>query len=196
MEKVDFLVVIAIIVVCIALAGLVVTVKKVGNMTGAATDTATATFDIESAASIQFVVNSIAWGNGAVDEGPTFAIIDSEGTVTDGNWSAVSTALLLQNDGNTNVSVSLTASNVASALIGGDSPSYKLKLSENEADSCAGTNSLSSYTEVTGSSQSACDNFGFTSSYDALDIDVRLVIPEDALPGSRSSTITATATVI
>ena len=167
-----------------------------GNLTGHATDTGEANVTIGSEASIQFITDSINWGAGAVNETPTFATIDTEGNVTDGNWTAVTQGLTLQNDGNSNVFLTLNTSNVAADFIGGTSPEYNIKLTNNESFSCAGTNSLETYTPATGEAQNACDNWSYLDTKDTLDVDIELVIPEDATPGTKSSTITATATVI
>jgi len=195
----NFLLIIAILAITIAVVNFGVTFYKIGGLselTGHATDTGTANLTIVSQASLQFVTNNINWESGAVDEAPTSATIDSEGTVDDGNWTIVNQGLTLQNDGNTNISLQLTTSNVAAAFIGGSevTPSYMLKVDNNETDSCI-VNNMSSYTEATGVPQAACDNFGYVNTADAVDINVQLVIPEDALPGAKGSVITATGTV-
>lgn len=172
------------------------------RITGEATDTGEANLTILSAASIEFTVNSIEWGAGAVYENSTNATLNSEGVVMGGNWTAVSEALKLQNNGNTDVSLTITTSNIASTFIGGSAaggPSYKLRVSNNETGSCGlplNSTNLGIYTEATGSAQSTCGNFTFGNSNDLLDIDVEIRIPEDALPGTKSSVITATANVI
>jgi len=201
-ENNNLLMIVAIVAIVVAVVNLGITINKVGDImaiTGFATDTGTANLTIESAASVSFVTSVINWGSGQVDEASTSATIDSEGTMTNGlNWTTVSQGLTLQNDGNCNVTFTLTTSNVASAFIGGSAvtPTYKIKVTTNETNACGGTNSLSSYTEATGAAQPACNNTGYSNTADAVDIDVQLVIPEDALPGAKSSVITATASCI
>ncbi|MBI2045186.1 hypothetical protein HYT23_03945 [Candidatus Pacearchaeota archaeon] len=195
------LLVFAIVVLVLALGNLVVTIDKVGTLTGRASDTATAALELAPAAQIDFIVDSINWGSGAVDEAPTKANINSEGAVIGGNWTAVSQGLTLQNNGNVDVTLSLTTSNVASAFIGGSAgggPKYELKVSNSEASSCEvplNSTNLGTYTEATGTAQATCKKFDKTDASDLLRIDVNLTIPEDADPGAKSSTITATAIV-
>ena len=194
----NILVVIAVVVLVFALGNLFITINKAGKLTGYATDIGTANLSIASAASINFIVDNINWGAGQVNEIPTSATINSEGTVTDGNWTAVSQGLTLQNDGNTNVALTLTTSNVASAFIGGTSPSYKLKVSNSEANSCEfplNSTNLGTYTEANGTAQPTCRRFDKTDVSDLLEIDVEIVVPEDADSGAKSSTITATGIV-
>ena len=198
MKTINVLMIIAVIAVVVAFANLIFQFgdfrELTGYATGNATDTGTANLTIASQASLEFITNVINWGSGAVDEAPTSATIDSEGTVTDGNWTAVSQGLTLRNDGNTNVTVYLTSS-LASAFIGGTGPTYKLKVTNNESNSCV-ANNMSSYTSTTGGQVLACSNFGFIDAADAIDVDVQLVIPEDAVPGAKSAVITATGTPI
>ena len=195
----SLLTIIAIIAVGLALTNLGITINKVGDIreiTGFATAGGTANLSIITLASVSFNVSNIDWGAGSVDEGPSFATMDSEGAVIDGNWTAVSQGLMLRNDGNCNVTFTLTGSNVAASFIGGTSPAYDIKLTDNETGACAsGLNSLTSYTNVTGpgSPQTACTNMSFEDSRDALDIDVNITIPEDALSGAKGSVLTATA---
>jgi hypothetical protein len=194
MKPLNILMIIAIIAVAFAFANLLFHIDDLKKLTGFATDTGTANLTIVSQASLQFITNEINWGSGAVDEVPTSATIDSEGTVTNGNWTAVSQGLTLQNDGNTNVTVYLTTV-TAATFIGGTGPTYKLKVTDNETNSCI-INNMSSYTSTTGGSQAACMNFGYADTADQIDIDVELVIPEDALPGAKGALITATGTPI
>ena len=194
----NILVVIAVVVLVFALGNMIIVIDKVGKITGKASDQATAALELAPAAKIRFVVESINWGSGAVNEIPTSATLNSEGTVTDGNWTAVTQGLTLRNDGNVDVTLSLTTSNVASAFIGGTSPSYKLKVSNSEANSCEfplNSTNLGTYTEANGTAQPTCRRFDKTDVSDLLEIDVEIVVPEDADSGAKSSTITATGIV-
>ncbi len=186
----NVLLIIAILAVLLSFVNLIIVLTNVENFfTGYATATGTANLTILSQASLTFTVTSIDWGSGAVNESETFAYLDSEGNTVNGNWTAVSQGLVLRNDGNSNISLSLTASNDADGFIGGTSPSYKIKLSDSEAGSCT-VNQLSSYTEVTGAAQSACGNFSYEGS-DEVRIDVNITVPKDAEPGAKGSVITA-----
>ncbi len=201
MKNINLLLVVAIIIVTFAAVNLIVQFDDVMELTGFATgsDTGTANVTIMSQASVQFTANTIDWGTGRVNETETSALLVTNGTVKEGNWTAVSTGLLLQNDGNTNVSVTLT-STVVDTFIGGlaATNSYQLLVSDTgagEANSCDTAHLImSTFTEVDGTAQSACTNFSYYDAQDLLEIDVLLRIPEDATPGLKSATITATAT--
>lgn len=201
-ENNNLLVIVAIVAVCVALINLSITVNKIGDVkefTGYATDTATANVTIITAASVLFTTTIIDWGAGRVNETPTFAFMDSEGNVEDGNWTPVFQGLTLQNDGNCNVTLNLTTSNDADGFIGGSAStnSYRLKLSDNESGSCpTDDNSLTTYTEATGATQDACGNFSYASGSNVIDIDVNISIPEDATSGAKGDVITATANCI
>jgi hypothetical protein len=193
-----FLFVFALILIFFALVNIGVTFYKMGGtplLTGYATGIGTANLSIVSQASITFPTNIINWGIGRVNETAIYAVLNSEGTVTDGNWSVVDQGLTVRNDGNCNVQLNLTTSNTAAGFIGGSSPVYQIKVTANESSSCT-TGLADAYATATGVSQAGCDNFTYYDAQDTLDIDVQLNVPQDALKGAKGSVITATATVI
>ena len=80
MQRDDFLLVLAVVLVGLSLFGLIVTLSK---FTGYSTiETGTANLSVESQTNINFSIASINWGAGRVTQGQTFATLDSEGTVT------------------------------------------------------------------------------------------------------------------
>jgi len=188
MKGSKLLMVLAVLAVVVTLVTLVVTVNKFG-ITGKATDYGAANLTKNSSASISFTDADCDFGSGYVDEDPTFALAYSNGTVINGTgWTGCTDGLTVSNDGNVNVSLTVASSAVASAFIGGTSPSLKMK---SVASACAGTDNLASYTEVTGSAQSACDNWAAAAT---SQIDFELTIPEDAPSGSTGTVITAVGT--
>ena len=201
MKSINVFMVVAVIFVLFAVVNLIIHFDDVIKLTGFSTgsDTGTANVTIMSQASIQFTANTIDWGIGRVNETETSALLVTNGTVKEGNWTEVSTGLLLQNDGNTNVSITLT-STVADSFIGGDAGTnlYQLLVSDTgagEANSCDTAHLImDTFTEVDGTAQSACTNFSYYDAQDLIEIDVLLRIPEDAAPGLKSATLTATAT--
>ena len=196
----NVLMIVAIVAVTFALVNLIIHYDDAVEFTGFATgqDTGTANVTILSQASVEFITNTIDWGLGSVNEIPTSALLVTNGTVDGGNWSAVSQALVLQNDGNTNISVTLT-STLATTFLGGTAvtPLFQLKVSDNETDSCdSAHNEMTDFTEVNGTAQNACLNLSYYNDLDTIKIDVLLRIPEDATPELKSATITAIATPI
>lgn len=198
MKTINLLMIVAVVAVTIAAVNLIIQFDEIKEMTGFATDTGFANLTITPMASVSFTTSTINWGVGAVDEAPTSALLDTtNNSVVDGNWTAVSQSLVLRNDGNVNVSLSLQTSNNADGFIGGTNPTYKLNVTETETGSCSGTNNvLSSMTDANASAQLACSNFSYYDDKDTFDIDVQLRIPEDATPGAKGTIITATATYL
>jgi hypothetical protein len=201
MKQNDVLMIVAVVAVILALFNLVVLINKVNNFksfTGFATDTGTANLTIEGAASVNFTTDNINWGTGHVIEPAASATLNTEGVNTSGTWNATSQGLVLENIGNTNVTLNLTSSKNASVFIGGASPSFEWKVNDTsgETGSCVSGSSIPGYTTVTTAPQIACTNFGWNNTRDSLDIDLQLVIPSSAASGEKGVTIIATATAI
>lgn len=166
------------------------------DITGRATDQGYANLTVSSLTSINFTVKDINWGSGMITQGQTIATLDSEGTVGNGNWTTVSNGLVLENIGNTNVTLDLQTGKSAATFIGGTAPTYEWKVSDNEVGSCAGgAIPLSTYATVNNSAVGrACAHFGYLQLHNQVEIDINITIPEDSLKGALTDTITATAT--
>lgn len=195
----NVLLVVAIVAVTLAMFNLVVTVNKLDDierMTGFATDMGTANLTIEGSASVNFTTDNINWGNGFVNETEVSATLNTEGTMTGTGWDVVSSGLVLENTGNTNVTLNFTSSKDAADFIGGTGPSFQWRVSDVEADSCVTGSLISSYTDVTMTSQLACADMAWENTRDTLEIDLQLVVPQDAVAEAKGTVITATATAI
>jgi hypothetical protein len=200
MENNNFLIVIAIVAVGMALLNLGITINKVGDiksLTGYATDTGTLNFTIEAAAAVVFVTDNINWGSGKVTEGEISATLDSEGNVTNGDWDTVNEGFRLNNTGNCNVSFTIQSGKTAATFIGGTdaTPTYKVKVENNETNAC-GDIDIPSYENLTGTPQQACSNFGYEDDADLVNIEIEVVIPRDATPGAKSDTLTISANCV
>jgi len=191
----NILMILAIIVIGVALFNLGITINKVRDLTGYATSTGEANLTIESAASVNFSIDSINWGNGYVNTSFLNATLNTEGVMTGVDWNTITSGLLLENLGNTNVTVNLSSSKNSTDFIGGAGPSFKWKVVENETNSCQGATNITSYTDVTVATQLACDNLGYILTKNALEIDLELNISSDAI-GAKGCIITATATAL
>lgn len=188
----------AVVVIILSLISLAISFyesEKLRELTGRATDTGTANLSIISQASISFITNSVNWGTGRVNESAGSAYLDSEGNVVNGNWTQVIQGLTVRNEGNQHVQLNLSTSNTANTFIGGASPSYKIKVTENQTGSCP-SGLASTYATATGVNQPGCSNLTYFAGLNSLDIDINLTIPQDATPGAKGSIITANALVL
>jgi len=166
------------------------------SFTGRVADSAFLNVTVTSTANINFTSDNITFGSGVVTGGQTFAYLDTEGNIVDGSWGAVSSGFVLENIGNVNVSLNITASNDADGFIGGTSPAYNYKISDVESASCTG-GGAGSYIPLNESGpELACAIFSYHNSYDAINLDINLTIPHDASQGELNSTIIATATAL
>lgn len=184
-----------------SMAVIVVSLFFIGvELTGhALTDTGVVNVTIASSASLYFQTALLDFSNGSVTPGQT-AIIDSE-SGNNGNWEgdSVTGELILENNGNENVSFTLKANKTAQVFIGGGGgAAFKVKVSENETNSCgiAGNAiaNFTSYQDITTTEQLACSNLGSDDATDTVMIDAELTIPSDAA-GAKTVGIIATGTI-
>ncbi len=199
MESNNFILLLGIIAVIVAVFNMFVSLDRVGTITGYATDTATVNLTIESLTAINFTIDNLNFGSGQVAYGQANATINTaSGTVTGGNWSANNTGLTLENIGNTNVTLAFKAGKTAAEFIGGTNPEYQWNFTNAEAGSCTVVNVTegSFYPVNTTADLNICNDFVYNNTKDKLRIDFRIVIPSDAVPGAKGDLITATATAI
>ena len=198
MKQSNLILAIAVLAAVVALANTVIVLQKsedVRSIVGHASKEGTAQLEVLSNVAINFTNDVIDWGSGMHSNGTETATLDSEGTVTGGNWSTVATGLVLENNGNVNASIDLKAAKDPSQFIGGTTPGYSWKLNQDaEAGSCSGTLSDTTYTTVSNADKTVCSEMRFESGNDELEIDIQVVIPEDTPKEAKSDTITATAT--
>lgn len=188
------------IIVYVSIAVIVISLFFIGmEVTGyASSDAGVVNVTIVSSASIVFTTALLDFSNGTVTPSTT-AILDSESTVTNWNGAGTSTGLVLENDGNVNVSFTLYANKTAASFIGGTTPAFKVKLSDAEAGSCTGiTSNFSTYQAIgngVANELLACTNFSYLLASDTVNIDVELTINDDAT-GAKTVGITAVATAV
>jgi hypothetical protein len=162
------------------------------NFTGRAVSYVNIT--IVSMASLNFTVNSINFGAGSVDFGKSNATIDTLGNVINGNWTPISTKFIIENMGNTNLSIFLSSGETAQTLLGGTNPGYYYQVRNYESNSCLNQKiPFNSWRPVnnTDSGDNLCSLMSFSDDNDSLSIDLMLVIPSDSLIGERTDVFTA-----
>jgi len=164
--------------------------------------TASLNLSVETSADINFTTDNINWSSGRVNAGELNATLDtSAGTVSRGNWTARSQGFVLENIGNTNVTIAIKTIKDNATLLGGTNPQYWLNVSNNEPGSCQNQTSflLGNWyrinSTVTSTGVTACTRLYPEASRDSIRIDIFLSIPSDAgVSGAVSDIMTATAT--
>ena len=154
---------------------------------------------ISTVASVNFTQDTISWGAGSLDDGASNATIKTSGpTVSGGNWSTNGiNPLILENIGNTNVTLTISTNKNASTLLGGSAGNrrYQWNITSNETGSCNPTTlSNATYMDVNTTGYQFCNQFGYLDSQDTTRIDFLLTIPYDGNTGMLTDTITATIT--
>lgn len=207
MEFTKALMVIAVVAVVIAAVN-VISIVSVGQTGFASTEIGNATLEIEGKASINFTNNLINWSTGSVDVegGYENATLISNGTnIGHVGWLTVSTGLVLENDGNTDVTLNLSSDNSATAGADngfpGDDPDttdelFQWQLNQiAEAGSCTGTGLQdTTWTNVAyPDSKEVCDDFNWDNANDEIEIDLLVRIPKGTPVGAKVNVITATA---
>jgi len=201
MKQNNILMFVAVVAVTIALFNLIVTINKVDDiktLTGFATDTGTANLTIEGAAAVNFTTDIVNWGSGQVNasEGTRAELNTYPGQVTAGTWTPVTQGLILENIGNSNVTLNLTSSKDATDFIGGTNPIFQWRVTNNKTGSCTTAPSPAAYSNINTSTHLTCPIFQWVNTADALEIDLNVTIPADANSGAKGMVITATATAI
>lgn len=197
----DFLIIGAIILLGISIITFSYTLFNLtqsDSITGfATTDTGNVSLDVSGAASIEFTVDTIDWGSGAVNTsaGATYALLNTAGTVNNGSWSAVSDPLNLTNTGNADVSVNFTSNKNADTFITGTNPVFNISVTNVYTGACDIAN-FSTYQAIDTNDYLICNNFNYTDTNDTVNVGVQLVIPEDATAGDKEAIITATAETV
>jgi hypothetical protein len=205
MESDNVLLTVAILAVIVSLLATGFTyfsvVSLATKISGYAGSDASANLTVESSTSVNFTTDTVDWGSGRLDPGATGANLFTvgAGSVNGGNWTAKS-GLILENIGNTNVTLNLSGAKTASTFIGGTNAVYKFNVSDNEASSCLNTSGKQDYVPGltfedvhTTVNYTYCDPFVYHAAQDTIRIDFNVTIPEDSSTGALGDVITATA---
>lgn len=174
------------------------------SLTGMQQANGTAQFNLTTYGSLRFDVASVDWGSGRVNTTNlnTECVLDTVSASINStkcvDFSAVTQGLVLENNGNQNLSVTLNASKTVAAFIGGTSPSFKWNITNNETGSC-GTIGVT-WDDIYGDSSTAdpqiCDSMDFINEKDSLLINLKVSIPYDATAGNKTVKLVATGTAI
>jgi hypothetical protein len=179
------------------------------NVVGLVT-TGSINLSVETGASFNFTTSTLDWGSGRVDAGKNSASLTSYNSpagknVSGGNWTLLTAGgLRIQNTGNVNVTLNISAGKTAAQFIGGTGPVYRWNLTAVEAGACLNTTggstsdggpkmNLSEYNDATTSNWIFCEVFQYVSGSNEVRIDINLTVPSDSITGELSDTITASA---
>ena len=196
--------------IAISLASTIISLNRLGGIstTGHATSTASSNVTITSLNSVRFNVNSIYFGSGSVNSSAGYNNCTLYANVSGGagfksagciNFVATQPGpLIIENDGNVNLTnVQLVSSVAAAAFIGGIAvtPVYQYNVYNNQTGSCATGLGPTTWTDVntTGSGTSICTKMDWQDAADSIAVGVYIVIPADAT-GAKTSTWTVTGT--
>jgi hypothetical protein len=161
----------------------------------------TTNFSLQSSVSIIFRTTLVNFGTGYVNANGTGCDITTNATT---GWNTTGNCLggltntspfIIENNGNVNVSLGLNSSANASTFVTGSVPTplFQWAVSNNETNSCYGTLSDQTWTNVnwSGGPKTVCTNLSFSDANDTIRLDIKVLIPEDATQGS-----THTATIM
>jgi hypothetical protein len=231
METSKVLMVVAVFAVLVAAGNMIVTFSKVAETKAkiagfASSEIGNATLYVQGVASINFTTNLINWSNGSITNGFTYAYLHTN--YTDGNpstyssgsgtggslWLNVTSGLVIENNGNSKVNLTLNASNNANGFICNDvagtgpcatnvpAPVYAWNIVAHQGSPCLSPYTLqdsANYVNVNGGGGPArviCQNFTDDDLNDAIRVDLQLGLPLNTPPGSKLSVITAIATAL
>lgn len=207
MKSGDILLIVAILAVIVSVIGVGITYNYIGSLknklTGFAAGSGTINLSIESVVTINFTTDIINWSSGMVAAGNQNATLCTSwynlSNVSNGNWTGNTAGLIIENIGNNNVSLNISAGKDAAELLGGTSPLYQLNFTNVEPNSCLNFTGGTDQLTYLGSFQTAnttqrifCGKLSPADGSDSLRIDVKLVIPSNSKVGTLSDTITAT----
>jgi hypothetical protein len=195
--------------IIVTLTGTLIFLSRNGSITGyqafnsSASDIAIARINITGYVSLNWTTDYLDWGTGeaAVD----YCELNTKDGIVDvancTGFNSVTVPLTLENTGTKRLKVNVTCDMDAANFIGGTNPLFQWWWSENEAGSCTVATGPASgygllqndtwYNITANASVLICPYFQFVAANDALDMDLRVVIPTDAYPGERNATFTA-----
>lgn len=204
MERNNLLLLVTIIAVFMSVVSFYVVYNSVGLFnnffTGFVTENGTVVLTIDTRAEIKIISangsdgsKALNWGSGVFDAGVPSALLVSNGTVVGGNWPNITKGFVVENVGNLNVSLNISAIDDAPIFLGGTDPLFQYNVTNIKADSCifhAGMGNA--WKNFTKNPVGVCSNFKFIDTNDSIRIDIMLKIPNDGKTGELTNTVILT----
>jgi hypothetical protein len=188
----NFLALLVAAAIVVVLAGFMIPAK----ITGQAGNTGTLAGILGETTGINFTNDTINFGTIQVPGMAPSCEIDTESNSNCTGDAAPTNGFVVENTGNKDVALLLATGKNAAGLLGGTTPVYQWKVSDKQAGSCTGAADVYVDVNTTSPGTEICSNFSSPQARDEININVKLVIPSDAAPGSKTDTFTATATAI
>lgn len=165
----------AIVIVILAFASVNIERLNLPFFTGlATTSTATGFVNITIANTIAISLNTsvVNFGNGSLAPPPFYTAVN---TTPPANPSTFDDpyALVVRNDGNVGINITINGSTAAQFFPGASNPSYMWNASENETGSCL-ANITGGIVSMTNVHRLVCSNLTFTDTNDEIKIDIYL----------------------
>jgi len=194
MNSSQVLTLVAVFAIALAAFNLIITMDKVGKLTGYAGQYGNATLVVEQTINVSFVVgnDSANWSTGSVNPG-TYGVLWTNGTnlgVT--GFQPVIYPLKIENYGNVNATINLSSNATAAQFIGGGNvqlpnPFFRWRITNSEPSSCGGVLGVPTYTDVTVGSPGirVCNNLSHIGypTRNTLAVDLEIGIPGNAQGG-------------
>jgi hypothetical protein len=201
-----------VVAMVVSLTGFLFSFSALDGLSGRATTaTGLSNFTINSSISVAFLVDTVQFGVGTVNgTGAHNCTLNTSGPgMLDGaansiagpdciGFNATIQPLVVQNQGNQNVTLNISFNGTAAEFVGGTTPSFTFRATWNESNSCGfitNFNNLTTSVSAANTNFSICNSTGFSFNPSArtLNLDLGIKIPQDAPPGTRRVTITAFA---
>lgn len=241
-ENSSVMLVIAIVAVVVSVGALLASMGNQVLLQPTPSDQGDVSLNITAESSINFTVDSIKFGSGAIPPGspnenlttedllPLGASANDGVSVPGGYWNRSKTSsggdgkgfggFVIENNGNTPIMLSLKTNINTATFIGGTNPRFEgwmssgagtLAPSSNLARACPtgsrplipGQTPAGDYAAIYSNMDAfvaapvpVCNYFNHTAPDDKLDLGFRISIPQSAFPGSKSVTVTATASPV
>jgi len=184
--------------------------EKMGRImifTGAATS-GTGQVNITAVSTVAITVSGdINFGSGYVNESNNTANVSSQDSYTSvtawinttAAWTN-NTNITINNTGDSFVNITVAANQSVAAWLGGTNPEARLKFVDNEAGACTGSYPANYTVQPNATTQNVCNSstlgqgLDFTQNADTIAAYMTMLLPKNMLKGTRSTTLTFTAT--
>jgi len=201
----SFLAVLLVIAILVAVVGAWTSIDKVNRLAGI-TGFGTTGFvnvTIANMTNLNVTATECNFGVGAVNASQTYAILASNGTITNWNASGTSTNMSIRNDGNQNVTINVTSGKNTMAFLGGGSTKLAYKIFAGQKDGAAcitwpyqNANITYPGIEINATGYQICGNLSSADANDEMWVGCYLEISDNTPPGQKTDTWTFTATQV